>query len=476
MNYETVIGLEVHVQLNTASKMFCGCSTRFGVPPNTQVCPVCLGFPGALPVINKQAMRLAITTALALHCTIARFTKFDRKHYYYPDLPKNFQISQYDKPLSYDGMLEIETSGSSKKINLKRIHLEEDAGKLIHQEGGDYSLVDYNRAGTPLMEIVTQPDIRSPDEAYEFLTKLKGILEYVEVSDCNMEEGSLRCDANISIRPAGQTALGTKTEVKNMNSFKAVRQALEYEAKRQRELLATGKTIVQETRLWDSDRQLTDSMRSKEEAHDYRYFPEPDLPPLVVSKEHLDEIRRSLPELPAARFARFVTSYGLSEYEAGVLTADKAAADYFEETVKTFSRPKIVANWVMGDLAALVSSTGLSFRTIGVRPTDLSGLLMCIEDNSASAKMAKEALKISVESGKAPKLIIQEKGTQISDVHELMYVIEKVITLHPKVVADFKSGKQEALTFLVGQVMKETKGKAHPKLANDLLLKKLREG
>lgn len=338
MQYETVIGLEVHCQLLTQSKMFCGCSNKFGGPPNSQTCPVCLGFPGALPVINKKALELTIKTALALDCKISTFTKFDRKHYYYPDLPKNFQISQYDKPLSYDGFLDTKAGAVAKRIRIKRIHLEEDAGKLIHQDGGSFSLVDYNRSGAPLMEIVTEPDISSPDEAYEFLTKLKCILEYLEVSDCNMEEGSLRCDANISVRPAGLAELGIKTEVKNMNSFKGVRGALEYEAGRQAGLLSEGKKIQQETRLWDSDRQITDSMRSKEEAHDYRYFPEPDLLPFVPSEDFIRDIKNSLPELPEARRERiFRESHkleaALSDYDAEVLTKDKTWADYYEATL-----------------------------------------------------------------------------------------------------------------------------------------------
>ncbi len=475
MNYEVVIGLEVHVQLNTTSKMFCGCSTKFGSQPNTQVCPVCLGFPGALPVVNKKAVMLAIKTALALSCKVAPFTKFDRKHYFYPDLPKNFQISQYDKPLSSDGHLDVDAGGAPKRINIRRIHLEEDAGKLIHQEGEEYSLVDYNRSGIPLMEIVTQPDINSAGEAYDFLTRLKTILEYLEVSNCNMEEGSLRCDANISVRPKGQAALGTKTEVKNMNSFKAVRQALEYEAKRQMDLLKNGKEIIQETRLWDNDAQRTNSMRSKEEAHDYRYFPEPDLAPITTNDRIVEEIRKTLPEMPEQKKARFISERGLSEYDASVLTREKKVADFYEGLIGNAKiNPKIAANWVMGDLAAILSSTGLSIDAIGLLPGDLADMLYMIEDGSISGKMAKDILKEAVETKKKPRDIVKEKNlSQVSDEKAILAAIEKVLTANTKAVSDYKSGNVSVLTFLVGQIMKETKGKANPKIVNELLKKKM---
>ncbi len=474
--YETVIGLEIHIHLNTASKMFCGCGTEFGKAPNTQACPVCLGFPGALPVINKKALRLAIKTAFAFNCKIAKFTKFDRKHYFYPDLPKNFQISQYDKPLSSGGFLEINTGGDAKKITLRRIHLEEDAGKLIHSQGGNFSLVDYNRAGIPLLEIVTQPDLRSPEEAYDFLVKLKTIIEYLEVSNCNMEEGSLRCDANISVRPAGETSLGVKTEVKNMNSFKGVRQALEYESGRQISLLKDNKKVIQETRLWDSEKQVTDTMRTKEEAHDYRYFPEPDLMPVVTEERFLEEIKKTLPEMPQQRQERFVKSYGLSEYDAATLTRERKLADFFEETLKTFNKPKTTANWVMGDLLGTASATNLSLDEISVKPADMAGLLNKIENGSVSGKMGKEILKEAIETGKSLAAILNAKGTQISDEKQIMEVISRVLSANQKVVEDFKSGKENALAFLVGQVMKETKGKANPVVVNSLLAKRLKEG
>ena len=486
MEYEVVIGLEVHVQLNTASKMFCGCSTDFGKAPNSQVCPVCLGFPGALPVINDKAVLLGIKTALALNCQIAKFTKFDRKHYFYPDLPKNFQISQYDKPLSYDGNLDIEIDGAVKKIGLRRIHLEEDAGKLIHKENEPFSLVDYNRSGMPLLEIVTQPDLRSAQEAYEFLIKLKNILEYLDVSNCNMEEGSLRCDANISIRPRGQEALGIKTEVKNMNSFKAVRQALDYEAARQMDLLNGGKAIAQETRLWDSDGQRTDSMRSKEEAHDYRYFPEPDLLPIVPSDKLIDDIKKGLPEMPAEKRQRFKEAYGLSDYDAAVMTREKKIADFFEETIRVYSaaggsasggnKPKIAANWIMGDLAALMSAANLSINTIALKPGDLAEMLAMIDNNTISGKMAKDLLKESIETKKRPRDIVKEKEfSQITDEGPIKDAIEKVLARNQKAVVDLKAGKESALTFLIGQVMKETGGKASPKLVNELLKKRIKE-
>ncbi|MDD5448979.1 MAG: Asp-tRNA(Asn)/Glu-tRNA(Gln) amidotransferase subunit GatB [Candidatus Omnitrophica bacterium] len=475
MNYETVIGLEVHVHLKTASKMFCGCSTKFGSPPNTQVCPICLGFPGVLPVINNKAFSLGIKTALALNCRIAEFTKFDRKHYFYPDLPKNFQISQYDKPFSHDGFLDIETAEAVKKIRLKRIHLEEDAGKLVHKEEDDYSLVDYNRAGIPLLEIVTEPDIGSPSEAYEFLVKLKNILEYLEVSNCNMEEGSLRCDANISVRPIGQSELGTKIELKNMNSFKAVRQGLEYEAERQTAVLKEGKKIeFQETRLWDSEQLVTYTMRSKEEAHDYRYFPEPDLPPVVPNAALIEEIRKTLPEMPKQRRERFIRDYALSGYDAQILTKEKKLADFFEACLKIFNKPKIVANWLMSDIAAALGSKGMSIGEVSFKPQDLAEILGMIESGAISGKMAKELLKESIDTGKRPAEIAKVKGlSQISDKSAISAALEKVLSMNQKAVSDYKTGKGTALTFLVGQVMKETKGKANPALVNELLKKRM---
>jgi len=474
MDYEIVIGLEVHIHLNTASKMFCGCSTKFGGQPNTQTCPVCLGLPGVLPVINEKAVVLAIKTALALNCKIARFTKFDRKHYFYPDLPKNFQISQYDKPLSYEGFLEIDVGSSVKKIGLTRIHLEEDAGKLIHREHGDSSMVDYNRTGIPLLEVVTEPDLRSPQEAYEFLVTLKNSVEYLDVSDCNMEEGSLRCDANISVRPLGQKTLGVKTEIKNMNSFKAVRLALEYESGRQIGLLGEGKEIVQETRLWDGALQATSSMRSKEEAHDYRYFPEPDLLPIVPDEMLIEETMRGLPEMPRRRRQRLIEIYELSEYDASILAREKKLADFFEETVREVNKPKIVVNWITGDLLGILNEKGLSLGDICFGPGDLAQILTMIGDGTLSGKQAKELLKEAVETKKRPADIVKQKGlSQITDEAAIEGAVDKVLSMNQKAAGDFKAGKEAALAFLVGQVMKETKGKASPAIVNQTLRKRL---
>ncbi|MFH1848235.1 MAG: Asp-tRNA(Asn)/Glu-tRNA(Gln) amidotransferase subunit GatB [Candidatus Omnitrophota bacterium] len=472
--YEVVIGLEVHLQLNTRSKVFCGCGTKFGAPPNSQTCPVCLGFPGALPVLNRQAMTLAIKTALALDCSVSGFTKFDRKHYYYPDLPKNFQISQYDRPFSHDGRLSIDADGARHTIRIKRVHLEEDAGKLIHDEIADSSLVDYNRAGTPLLEIVTEPDIFSPQQAYEYLTKLKSILEYLEVSDCNMEEGSLRCDANISIRPKGESRLGTKTELKNMNSFKAVKAALEYETGRQAGLLGSGATIKQETRLWDSQREITTSMRSKEEAHDYRYFPEPDLMPFVADKEMIEEIRKSIPEMPDAKRERFKGDYNLSDYDADTITRDRRLSCFFEDAVSACDDPKQAANWILGDISKELNDRGISIDKSPVTPRGLADIIVMIKKGTISGKIAKDVLRQAMDSGKSPEEIVKEKGlVQISDESALEKAVDKAIASNKKSAEDYRSGKESALMFLMGQVMKETKGKANPKLVNEILKRKL---
>ncbi len=474
MSYETVIGLEVHLQLSTETKAFCGCSTKFASPPNSQTCPVCLGFPGTLPVLNEKAFHYALRVALALNCKIQEYIKFDRKNYYYPDLPKNFQISQYDMPLSYNGFIDIQSNASAKTIRIKRVHLEEDAGKLIHETAGAFSLVDFNRAGEPLLEIVTEPDISSPEEAYDYLTRLKSILKYLEVSDCDMEKGSLRCDANISVRKAGEKALGAKVELKNMNSFKNVKTALEYEAKRQVAALEEKEKIRQETRLWDPDRSITTSMRYKEEAEDYRYFPEPDLVPFVVNKALIDEMRRSLPELPEARLKRFMDEYKLSEYDADVLTAEKDVADYFEECVKQYENPKTVANWITGDIMAQVNLKNTTIRGIGLPARSLAVLLKMIETGAISGKMAKEILLEAIKTKTGPEEIVRKKDlVQISDEGELKRIVEAVVEREAKSVADYGKGKKNALTFLVGQIMKETKGKANPKMVNEILTKLL---
>lgn len=472
--FETIIGLEIHVQLKTKTKIFCGCKTLFGSPPNTQVCPVCLGFPGVLPVLNKRAMFLAIKTALALNCSISKFTKFDRKHYYYPDLPKNYQISQYDLPFSKDGFLNVESEGKVYKIGIRRVHLEEDAGKLIHDEKGGFSLVDFNRSGIPLLEIVSEPHLKSPTMAYDYLLKLKSILEYLEVSDCNMEEGSLRCDANISVRPKGQDGFGVKVELKNMNSFKAVKMALEYEVQRQIGLLKEGSSLIQETRFWDTQREITISMRSKEEAFDYRYFPEPDLPPFVAEDEIVDAIKASLPELPDQKRTRFKIKYQLSDYDIEVLTRDRKIAEFFEAAVTLYNHPKEIANWLLGDISKELNERGIDISSAKLNPEALVELLRMIHNGTISGKIAKTVLTDVINTGKSPEHIVKEKSLmQISDHTALEQVVEKVISENRKSVDDFKSGKENAIMFLVGQVMRQTKGKANPKVVNELLRNKL---
>lgn len=471
--YEAVIGLEAHVQLATKSKAFCGCSTNFGQKPNSSTCPVCLGFPGVLPVLNRDAFRSAIKVAIALTCDIQSFVKFDRKQYYYPDLPKNYQISQYDKPLAFKGRVNIDTDGG-KTIGITRVHLEEDAGKLLHDQDKSSSVVDYNRAGIPLLEIVTEPDINTPEEAYEYLTTLKSILLYLEVSDCNMEEGSLRCDANISVRLRGEKKLGVKSELKNMNSFKAVRSALQYEIERQMDLLENGKKVIQETRLWDTDKGVTEVMRTKEETHDYRYFPEPDLVPFHISESEVLEITRTIPEMPKARKERFLKEYGLSDKEASILIADKKIADFFEETLKFSNKPKTVSNWITGDIMSELNQKNLSIKDFGLTPKMLAELIDLIDNNTISGKMAKELMRECAEKKVMPKEIVSEKGLkQISDESELERIIETVVGENAKSVSDYKNGKENAMMFLVGQVMRYTKGKANPGVVNKMLKEKL---
>ena len=478
MNYETVIGLEVHLQLKTKTKVFCGCATTFGQRPNSQTCPVCLGFPGTLPVLNEAAFLSAVKVALALNCSIQKAIKFDRKNYYYPDLPKNFQISQYDMPLSYDGFVDIgaEADANRKRIRVKRVHLEEDAGKLVHPDEGGYSLVDYNRTGMPLLEIVTEPDMNSPQEAYDYLTKLKSILEYLKVSDCDMEKGSLRCDANISVRPVGQKELGTKVELKNMNTFKGVRLGLEYEVKRQVALVTDGEKIIQQTRLWDADKALTVAMRTKEEAKDYRYFPEPDLVPFIVDLSIIEKIKSQLPELPEAKAKRFVKDLGLSEYDAGVLTGQADVAYYFEECAKLYDNKKAVANWITGEIMAYLNAKNLPIMSLGLKPAGMVSLLKMIDNGSLSGKMAKDVLGEAMDTGANPADIVSKKGlTQISDAGQLKGVVKAVLAKNEKSVSDYKGGKKNALAFLVGQIMKETKGAANPAVVNGILKKELGE-
>jgi aspartyl-tRNA(Asn)/glutamyl-tRNA(Gln) amidotransferase subunit B len=474
--YEPVIGLEVHVQLATQSKIFCSCGTEFGKPANSQTCPVCLGFPGVLPVLNRRALEYAVKTAAALHADISEIIKFDRKNYFYPDLPKNFQISQFDMPLARGGYVEIDTDSGIKRIKIKRIHLEEDAGKLIHEQGQDTSLVDYNRSGIPLLEIVSEPDINSAQEAYSYLINLKAILEYLEVSDCDMEKGSLRCDANISLRPEGASEMGIKTELKNMNSFKAVRQGLEFEISRQRKLLNQNIKLRQETRLWDEQRQETITMRTKEEAYDYRYFPEPDLPVLVIPKENVDSIRRNLTELPRDKKRRFVAEYNLSDYDAGVLTQDKKIADYFERCLKNYEKPKTVANWIIHELLSILNEAKIEISACRVRPEGLAELLKLVDAGSISGKMAKAILREMASSGaSAGEIIRRDRLAQITDQGQLSKLIEDIISNNPEAVSDFRKGKARAMMFLVGKVMKETKGRANPKIVDKLLKEKLTE-
>ncbi|MBU5445453.1 Asp-tRNA(Asn)/Glu-tRNA(Gln) amidotransferase subunit GatB [Paenibacillus sp. MSJ-34] len=473
--YETVIGLEVHVELHTKSKIFCGCSTEFGAPPNTHTCPICLGHPGVLPVLNRQAVDYAMKAAMALNCTIADESKFDRKNYFYPDSPKAYQISQYDKPIGENGWIDIEVNGETKRIGITRLHLEEDAGKLTHVDGGYASLVDFNRVGTPLVEIVSEPDLRSPEEARAYLEKLKAIMQYCDVSDVKMEEGSLRCDANISLRPYGQQEFGTKTELKNMNSFRGVQKGLEYEEWRQAEVLDEGGVIVQETRRWDEAQGKTLTMRSKEEAHDYRYFPDPDLVMLHIDDEWKARIRASIPELPDARKARYTSDYGLPSYDAEVITSSMALADFFEESLQYTKDAKAVSNWIMGDLLGYLNANNLEMADVKVTGKGLGEMIGLIEKGTISSKIAKTVFKEMLETGKAPQAIVEEKGlVQISDEGAIKAIVDKVVDANPQSVEDYKAGKEKAIGFLVGQVMKESRGKANPALVNQLLLERLK--
>ncbi len=474
MEYEAVIGLEVHAQLLTQSKIFCGCSTSFGQPPNTQTCPVCLGMPGSLPALNKKAVEFALKMALAVNCEIAPESVFARKNYFYPDLPKGYQISQYELPLAEHGHLNIRVNGVPRRIGITRIHLEEDAGKLIHSDTRPVSLVDFNRTGVPLIEIVSEPDIRSPEEASEYLKALRDILVYLEICDGNMEEGSLRCDANVSLRPVGRAELGTKAELKNINSFRFVKLALEYEIRRQRALLNAGREIVQETRLWDAAQNQTVSMRGKEEAHDYRYFPDPDLVPVRIDPDWLEELRRSLPELRESRRQRFQTEYGLPEYDAEVLTGDKDLGDYFEACVKEFPQPKQVSNWIMVELLRELKKDDAGIAACRVTPKALGRLLALVEKSVISGKLAKTVFEQMVTTGRDPEAVIQEQGlTQISDTGALETAAQEIIAAHPKEAADYKAGKTKVMGFFVGQLMKTTKGQANPQLANEIFQKLL---
>jgi aspartyl-tRNA(Asn)/glutamyl-tRNA(Gln) amidotransferase subunit B len=474
MRYQTVIGLEIHVELSTLSKLFCGCTVSFGGDPNTQCCPVCVGMPGVLPVLNKKAVEYCIKAGLALNCDIAEFSKMDRKNYFYPDLPKAYQTSQFNMPVCLNGHLDIQMGNESKRIGITRIHLEEDAGKLMHDRSGFGTLIDYNRGGVPLIEIVTEPDLRSAEEASIFLESLKSILEYIEVSDCKMQEGSLRCDVNISLRPEGQISFGKRVEIKNMNSFRSAYQAMEYEEIRQKSLLEKGIEVKQETRRWDEAEGKTFSMRSKEEAHDYKYFPEPDLVPVIVDRAWLEAVKSEIPELPSQKKKRYIEDCGLSSYDADVLTSSRHLADLFDKTLLEYPNAKIVANWLMGDYLRLLKDKRISIESALVLPSALSDLLNLIDKGVISGTIAKTVFEEMFDSGKSPEAIIENKGLkQISDAVEIEQVVDMVISQNTKSVEDFKEGKTKALGFLVGQAMRATRGKANPQLLNDILIRRL---
>lgn len=477
MTYEAVIGLEVHAQLLTRTKIFCSCPNQFGAPPNTNTCPVCLGLPGALPVLNREAVVMAVKAALAFNCRINSLSIFARKNYFYPDLPKGYQISQFDKPLAEYGHLDLEENGHPQRVGIKRVHLEEDAGKSIHDGFADsdrFSYIDLNRSGTPLIEIVSEPEIYSPTQAHDYLTRLKVILEYLQVCDGNMEEGSLRCDANVSIRPVGSQTLGTKTELKNLNSFRFLQKALEYEIGRQTRLLQQGGTVTQETRLWSTTEQRSFPMRSKEEAHDYRYFPEPDLPPLAVDVDWQHEIRADMPELPEEKKQRFVDEYSIPAYDAGVLTTTRALADFFEDTAARSRNPKAASNWIMGDLLRDLKEFNLDIESSPISPSQLAELIGCIDSKEVSGKMAKEIFEAMFREKKPARQVIREKGLkQITDPDAITTVIEEVLAGNPRILEQYLGGKKATFGFFVGQVMKATKGQANPRLVNELLRKRL---
>ncbi len=478
MSYETVIGLEVHAQILTESKIFCGCSTRFGEAPNRNTCPVCMGFPGVLPVLNRKVVEHTIRTGLATHCAIAKSSRWARKNYFYPDLPKGYQISQYELPLCTGGHVDVSGDGASKRVRLTRIHMEEDAGKNIHDARGDHSLVDLNRAGVPLMEIVSEPDMRSPDEAGDYLRTLRSILEYLEVCDGNMEEGSFRCDANVSLRPEGDDELGVKVEIKNLNSFKAVERALEYEIRRQGQALSERETVAQETRLWDPDAEVTRSMRSKEHAHDYRYFPDPDLLPLEIDDAWVSEIRATLPELAQERRNRFVEAYALPAYDAGILTQRRDVADYFEAAVRAHANPKAIANWLMGDLFRVLKErkldAALRIEHWPVAAADLARMVQLVDEGTISGKLAKTVFNEMLEAGKGPDAVVKEKGLeQVSDTGALDAAVDEVVAACAAQVEEYRAGKEKVFGFLVGQVMKATRGKANPQMVNEILRGKL---
>lgn len=472
MEYEVIIGLEVHAELSTKTKIYCGCTTEFGGEQNTHCCPVCMGLPGALPVLNKRVVEYAIKAGLALNCTINKETHMARKNYFYPDCPKNYQITQDNTPICSNGYIEIESDKGVKRIGIQRIHIEEDAGKALHRENGSY--MDYNRAGVPLAEIVSRPDIPSPQEARIYLEKLKVVLQYIEVSDCKMEEGSLRCDANISLRPIGSAEFGVKTEIKNMNSFKALEKALEYEIKRQKRELEIGNRIVQETRRWDDEKNVTAVMRSKEEAHDYRYFPEPDMVYLKIADEWIDEIRRKIPELPDVKRKRYINDFGLPEYDSEILTLSKALSSFFEKCIYHGGNPKDISNWVMGELMRSLNKNEMEIENVKIKPIDIVRLISLIDKGTISGTMAKKVFNYMFETGEDPESIVKAKGLlQVSDETEIKSMIYKVIDENPQSVEDYKNGKTKAVGFIIGQVIKASKGRANPQIVNKLVLDEL---
>lgn len=477
MLLETVIGLEVHAELKTNTKIFCSCSTEFGAKPNENTCPICLGIPGTLPVLNEEVVNLAIKAGRAVNCTINNYNKMDRKNYFYPDVTKNYQTSQYDLPMCINGRVDFTYEGKEVSVRINRIHIEEDAGKLVHLEDEPVSLIDYNRAGVPLVEIVTEPDLRSPGEAAAFMRELKGILEYAEISDCRMEQGSIRCDANISVRPYGQEEYGTKVEIKNINSFREVQKALEKEEKRQKELYQYGEEykIKQETRRWDAGKGKTIPMRSKEEAHDYRYFPEPDLTPIIIEDEKINELEKSLPEMPIEKRARFVEDYGLSEKDASIIIGSKALAKFYEDVVNEGANPKTLSNYILGDLLRLLNTNNMEAKDLKISPKNLVELFNMIEEGKISNTIGKDVFKEIFESNRSAKEIIEEKGlTQISCSDEIEKLVDEVLNNNPKSVEDYKAGKTKAIGFLMGQVMKASKGKANPEVAKNIIEEKLK--
>ncbi|MGC2063410.1 MAG: Asp-tRNA(Asn)/Glu-tRNA(Gln) amidotransferase subunit GatB [Thermodesulfovibrionales bacterium] len=474
MRYEAVIGLEVHAQMLTQTKIFCGCSTTFGADPNTQTCPVCIGMPGVLPVLNSKALEFAVRTGLATGCSIAHYSRFARKNYFYPDLPKGYQISQYEHPICLKGHIDITIDGETKRIGITRIHMEEDAGKNIHEEAGIYSFVDLNRTGVPLMEIVSEPDLRSPKEAAEYMKKLRAILRYLGVCDGNMDQGSLRCDANVSVRPVGQKELGTRAEVKNINSFRFVEKAIEYEIRRQISVVEDGGKVVQETRLWDASKGITESMRSKEEAHDYRYFPDPDLVPIIAEQSWIEDIRASLPELPDAKKQRLIADYGLPEHDAFLLTEERAVAEWFEDAVRAGGQAKSVSNWMMGDLMRSLNEENRTIGECPLKPQQLAGMISLIDNGTISGKIAKTVFDEMYRTGRDADAIVKEKGLlQISDASEIEKAVDDILARSLKEIERYRAGDEKLIGFFVGQVMKATKGKANPQMLNELLKKKL---